>query len=66
MKIQPDRIRGSVPRTKEIFKVLLIEYLFLNPFFCFILLVSEVPLMSLIQKTSPDPDPVKFGPDPGL
>ena len=31
-------------------------------FFGFILFVSDVPFMSYVQKTSPDP--VKFGPDP--
>ena len=28
--------------------------------------VSDVPLMSYILKYNLEPDPVKFGPDPGL
>ena len=35
-------------------------------FYISILLVSDVPLMSLIQKTILDPDPVNFGPNSGL
>ena len=60
------RIQGSVPRAKGDlkFSIELIFQIILKTFFILIFLVSDVPFMSQIQKTSLDP--VKFRPDPGL